>query len=135
MVEINITYEGDLRCKAQHAPSGSVLLTDAPVDNQGKGEAFSPTDLVATALGTCILTTMGIVAKLMNVDLRGAKVSVKKEMALKPSRRIGVLTVVLDIPVSPTPEQKQRLEEVALKCPVHHSLHPDVQMPIEFRWA
>ena len=135
MVEINITYEGDLRCKAQHQPSGSVLLTDAPVDNQGKGEAFSPTDLVATALGTCILTTMGIVAKPMNVDLRGAKVSVKKEMATKPSRRIGALTVVLDIPVSPTPEQKQRLEEVALKCPVHHSLHPDVQMPIAFNWA
>ena len=135
MVEINITYEGDLRCKAQHQPSGSVLLTDAPVDNQGKGEAFSPTDLVATALGTCILTTMGIVAKPMNVDLRGAKVSVKKEMATKPSRRIGALTVVLDIPVSPTPEQKQRLEEVALKSPVHHSLHPDEQMPIAFNWA
>ena len=78
---------------------------------------------------------MGIVAKPMNVDLRGAKVSVKKEMATKPSRRIGALTVVLDIPVSPTPEQKQRLEEVALKCPVHHSLHPDVQMPIAFNWA
>lgn len=135
MVEINITYEGDLRCKAQHKPSGSVLLTDAPVDNQGKGEAFSPTDLVATALGTCIVTTMGIVAKPMNVDLRGTKISVKKEMATKPSRKIGTLTVVLDIPVSPTPEQKQRLEEVALKCPVHHSLHPDVQMPIQFHWA
>jgi len=135
MVNINIIYQGDLRCEAKHEPSGAVILTDAPLDNQGKGEAFSPTDLLATALGTCIITTMGIVAKPMNVDLRGAKISVRKEMASKPSRKIGTLTVVIDIPVSPTPEQKQRLEEVALKCPVHHSLHPDVQMPIEFNWA
>ena len=112
-----------------------MLITDAPADNQGKAESFSPTDLVATALGTCIITTMAIVAKQMDVDLRGTKMSVKKEMATKPSRRIGVLTVVLDIPFSPTAEQKQRLEEVALKCPVHKSLHPDVHMPIEFNWA
>ena len=78
MVDINITYQGELRCEAVHGPSGTMLITDAPADNQGKAESFSPTDLVATALGTCIITTMAIVAKQMDVDLRGTKMSVKK---------------------------------------------------------
>ena len=135
MVDINIVYQGDLRCEAVHGPSGAVIATDAPKDNHGKGESFSPTDLVATALGTCILTTMAIVAKPMKVELRGAKLSVRKEMVATPTRRIGALTVVIDIPFSPTPEQKEKLEEAAFKCPVHKSMHPDVQMPIEIRWA
>jgi putative redox protein len=135
MVEIQITYEGDLRCKAVHGPSGTSLLTDAPVDNMGRGQAFSPTDLVATALGTCMLTIMGIAAQKMNVDLRGTKVSVTKEMSAAPPRRIARLAVTFDVPVKLTEEQKQKLHNAAMTCPVHKSLHPDVQTPVEFRWA
>jgi putative redox protein len=135
MVEIQITYEGDLRCQATHGPSGSTILTDAPVDNMGKGQSFSPTDLVATALGTCMLTIMGIAAQKMNVDLRGTTVSVTKEMSAAPPRRIARLAVTFHVPVKLTDEQKQKLHNAALTCPVHKSLHPDVAAPVEFRWA
>jgi putative redox protein len=135
MVEIQIVYEGDLRCKAVHGPSKTALHTDAPVDNLGKGESFSPTDLVATALGTCMLTIMGIAAQKMNVDLRGTKVSVTKEMTASPPRRIARLAVTFDVPVKLSEEQKQKLHNAAMTCPVHKSMHPDVQMPVEFRWA
>lgn len=134
MVDINIVYQGELRCAAVHAPSGTQLLTDAPKDNHGKGESFSPTDLVATALGTCMLTIMGIAAKAMQVDLNGTKVLVKKEMVANPIRRIGTLAVTIDVPVSLNDEQKQKLIKAAMTCPVHESLHPDIQMPIEWRW-
>jgi putative redox protein len=133
MVEINISYEGDLRCRATHGPSGSVLLTDAPTDNMGKGEAFSPTDLVGTAMGTCMLTIMGIAAQSMGVDLRGTTVRVTKEMTPAP-RRIARLGVTFNVPVKLTDEQKQKLQNAAMTCPVHKSLHPDVQVPVEFFW-
>lgn len=135
MVEINIVYRGELRCSAEHEPSGTTLLTDAPKDNHGKGESFSPTDLVATALGTCMLTIMGIAARAMQVDLSGTKVVVRKEMASQPIRRIGKLSVTIDVPVALDEEKKQKLIKAALTCPVHESLHPDVQKPVEFRWA
>src|SRR5512146_333687 len=93
MVQVDVSYEGSLRCVARHGPSGATLTTDAPVDNMGRGAAFSPTDLVATALGTCMLTIMGIVAQRHNIDISGATVSVTKEMAALPVRRIGRLTV------------------------------------------
>lgn len=134
MVEINIAYQGELRCAATHQPSGTQLFTDAPKDNHGKGESFSPSDLVATALGTCMLTIMGIAAKSMNVDLRGTKITVVKEMVVQPVRRIGALRVTIEVPVRVTEEQKQKLVVAAETCPVHKSLHPDIQMPIEFRW-
>ena len=133
MVEINIVYQGELRCEAVHGPSGTVLSTDAPKDNQGKGESFSPTDLVATALGSCMLTVMGIAARSLNLDLQGTKVMVRKEMVSKPIRRIGSLTVVIDVPIALDEVQQQKLSAAAMACPVHQSLHPDVQMPIEFR--
>jgi putative redox protein len=98
MVEIRIEYEGGLRCRAAHGPSGAILLTDAPVDNMGKGEAFSPTDLVATALGTCMMTIMGIAADRMGLDLRGATATVTKEMVTSPLRRIGKLAVTIKVP-------------------------------------
>src|ERR1700761_8670243 len=98
MVDVNIVYQGELRCSATHAPSGTEIFTDAPKDNHGKGESFSPTDLVATALGACMLTLMGIMANSINVDLTGTKVTVKKEMIAKPTRRIGTLTVTVDVP-------------------------------------
>lgn len=136
MVEQRIDYLGELRCEATHAPSGSKLLTDAPTDNHGKAEYFSPTDLVATALGTCILTTMGIVAaQKLKVSIDGASARVVKEMAAKPSRRIGAVSVVITVPGNFDDAQKAALERAANICPVHQSLHPDVSMPITFEWV
>jgi putative redox protein len=134
-VEIAITYDGSLRCRATHGPSGQSLQTDAPVDNMGRGESFSPTDLVATALGTCIATTMAIVAQREKLELAGMTVTVVKEMAAQPSRRIGQLRTHIKVPTPVTAEQKQKLEHAAHACPVHKSLHPDVQLPITFDWA
>ena len=133
-VDIDIVYQGDLHCQAAHRPSGATLITDAPVDNGGKGESFSPTDLVATALGACLTTIMGIVAKRQNIDLAGTKVHVVKEMVAQPIRRIGSLKVEIRIPngASISAENRARLENGAMTCPVHQSLHPDVAMPIEF---
>jgi putative redox protein len=135
MVEVSIAYEGNLRCRATHGPSGATLSTDAPVDNMGKGEAFSPTDLVGVALGTCMLTIMGIAAQRMNVDLRGTTVKVTKEMSSAPPRRIARLAVYFNVPVKLTEEQKQKLQNAAMTCPVHKSLHPEVAAPVEFEWA
>jgi putative redox protein len=135
MVTIDIQYQGELRCEAVHQPSGTRLNTDAPKDNMGKGESFSPTDLMATALGTCMMTLMGIAARSLNVDLTGTRITVQKEMVATPMRRIGKLGVKINIPVKLTAEQKQKLEQAAITCPVHKSLHPDVQLPVEFVWA
>lgn len=132
MVTIEIAYQGELRTLATHAPSGATLHTDAPVDNHGKGQSFSPTDLVATALGSCMLTVMGIVAERHAWDLKGTRVTVIKEMATAPVRRIGKLTVRIAFATRCTPEQRTTLQQAALACPVHKSLHPDVATPIEF---
>jgi putative redox protein len=132
MVQINIAYQGQLRCHATHGPSGTTLVTDAPVDNHGKGESFSPTDLVATALGACMLTIMGIVAERHKLDLAGTTVTVQKEMTLAPPRRISKLTVRIAVPLNLSPDDRTRLENAAHTCPVHRSLHPDIQTPIEF---
>jgi putative redox protein len=134
-VEIAITYDGSLRCKATHGPSGQTLQTDAPIDNMGRGEFFSPTDLVATALGTCMATTMAIVAQREGLELAGMTVRVTKEMAVQPTRRIGQLTTHISIPAKFTPEQKLKLEHAAHACPVHKSLHPDVKLPVTFEWG
>jgi putative redox protein len=135
MVEITVAYQGQLRCIATHGPSKNTLLTDAPRDNMGKGEAFSPTDLVATALATCVLTTMGIVAQRNNLDMSGATARVTKEMVSTPSRRIGRLALHVHIPRKLSPEDQQRLENAGHTCPVHKSLHPDVDAPITFTWG
>ncbi len=135
MVEMRIEYQGNLRCQARHVQSGVTLLTDAPKDNMGKGESFSPTDLVGAALGTCMLTTMGILAARMNVDLAGATVIVTKEMIADPLRRISRLTTTLNVPGKFTAEQKQKLENAARTCPVHKALVQTVEMPITFNWA
>lgn len=136
MVEITAIYEGQLHCTATHGPSGSGLPTDAPKDNMGRGEAFSPTDLVATALGTCMLTTMAIVAQRHGIELAGARVRVTKEMVSQPARRIGTLGVEITLSNADLNEDdRKRLENAALACPVHRSLHPDVQIPVTFRWG
>jgi putative redox protein len=135
MVNIQVEYQGELHCKATHGPSGAELITDAPKDNQGRGESFSPTDLVATALGACMLTIMGIAARTQNIDISGATASLEKEMTATPPRRIERLTVKIHVPLSPSPANKERLERAAHTCPVHKSLHPDGQIPIEFTWG
>jgi uncharacterized OsmC-like protein len=133
MVQIAIEYTGDLHCRAVHGPSDDQLATDAPLDNLGKGEAFSPTDLVATALGTCIATTMGIVAQRECVDLRGLTVKVSKEMANDP-RRIGRLTTEVHIPLPSDHPKRELLEQTALGCPVHRSLPLEMERPTTFFW-
>jgi putative redox protein len=135
MVEITTVYQGKLRCRSTHEPSGAELLTDAPKDNMGEGAAFSPTDLVATALGTCMMTVMGIVAQRENLDLTGTTVHIKKEMATQPARRIGRIEVDFNVPTSMTEVQKQKLINAAETCPVHKSLHPDIQVDVKFNFA
>ncbi len=136
-VEINIVYEGGLHCGATHGPSGVQLSTDAPLDNGGRGESFSPTDLVATALGTCIMTILGLVADRHQLDLRGTQVHVVKEMVQKPVRRIGALRTTVRFPVGlqVSEEDRKRLENGAHTCPVHQSIHPDIEAPIEFIYS
>ena len=135
-VEINVAYQGELRCQATHGPSKTQVVTDAPVDNHGKGESFSPTDLVATALGSCILTTMGIVAQRHNIDLSGTRLHVVKEMVQQPIRRIGALPVTLTFPATVAARlsdaDRTLLQNAARHCPVYQSLHPDVGHPLEF---
>jgi putative redox protein len=135
MVRIDVEYLGELRCRSVHAPSGNQLLTDAPVDNQGKGEAFSPTDLVATALATCVLTTMGIVAQRHGWDLSGSHASVEKVMVNNPHRRIGRLELVVRLPAGLDERARKTLERTAHTCPVHHSLLPEVELPMRFEWT
>lgn len=135
MVTIKAEYEGELHCKAVHGPSRAELNTDAPADNQGRGENFSPTDLVATALGTCMLTVMGILARTLEIDIAGATATVEKEMGSTAPRRIHSLTVKIHVPQPLSAENKLKLERAAHTCPVHKSLHPDIQVPIEFTWG
>lgn len=133
MVKIGIQYEGGLRCTATHGPSGRKLETDAPVDNMGKGESFSPTDLVATALATCMATTMGIWAQRNGIDLKGLKIEVGKEMTQSPPRRIARLSCEIWMP--PELEYNEALVKAALTCPVFLSLHLDIEKPVVFHWA
>jgi len=134
MVKVAVNYEGDLHCSATHGPSGAEISTDAPTDNKGKGAAFSPTDLVATALGTCVSTTMGIKAEELGVDLRGMRVSVQKEMSKDAPRRIVRLPSEVHIPLPPDSPHRQVLEQTALNCPVHKSLPTEIERPTQFFW-
>lgn len=135
MVQIDIAYEGSLRMRATHGPSGTTLITDPPVDNHGKGESFSPTDLVATALGTCMLSLMSIVAERHSWDLSGTRAAVKKHMVSTPERRIGKLEVEIFVPHVLDEKQRSMLEKAALACPVHRSLHPAIEIPVQFHWG
>jgi putative redox protein len=138
-VSIDIVYEGDLHTLATHGPSGATLSTDAPTDNGGRGAAFSPTDLLATSLGACMATIMGLYAKKEGLDIAGAKVRVVKEMVAVPRRRVGRVEVTVAVPAEKaarlTPLQRQGLERAAHDCPVNLSLHPDVARPVKFIWG
>ena len=129
--QIEILYEGNLRTKAVHIASGSELLTDAPVDNQGKGEKFSPTDLVATALGSCMLTIMGITANVHNIDIKGTKVKVEKIMSRDPRKidRIN-MEIIFGLPISS--KHKIVLERAAKHCPVAKTLEDNIKENIKF---
>ena len=135
MVSIDFEYQGDLHCNAVHGPSGTALTTDAPKDNHGRGETFSPTDLVATALGSCMLTTMGILARTLNIDMAGATATVEKEMTSTPPRRVQQLTVRIHVPHTVSPDNQTKLERAAHTCPVAKSLHSDVHIPTTFTWG
>lgn len=139
MVDIDITYEGGLRCRPAHRPSGATFATDAPVDNAGRGESFSPTDLVATGLGTCMITVMGIAARKKGFDLEGTRVHVKKVMTTEPPRRIARLEVELTIPAEVASRAdaatRAELEHVGHTCPVRLSVADAIEVPIVFRWG
>jgi putative redox protein len=137
MVEISVEYEGGFHCFAIHEPSRARLLTDAPKDNLGKGEAFSPTDLTATSLGVCMLTTMAIAAakRSLDLDLSGTRAIVRKHMTTKPPRRIQRLEVSVTIPLRETLPSRATLEEAALNCPVALSLHPEIEKTVTFSWS
>lgn len=135
MVSIRTEYQGDLHCTTLYEPSGTILNTDAPADNHGKATSFSPTDLVASALGSCILTVMGLKAKALKLDMVGATATVEKQMTNVPVRRINRMDVTVRVPQQIALDDRLRLEEAAHTCPVHKSLHPDIEMAIAFHWG
>ena len=130
----SVIYKGDLRCECTHMQSGTVTETDAPTDNRGKGERFSPTDTVCVALATCIITTMGIRAADMQIDLSGTRINVTKHMLAEP-RRIGRIEVTLHMtPIELDEKDKSILEKIGDNCPVIKSLHPDLQVVTKYVW-
>jgi Predicted redox protein, regulator of disulfide bond formation len=136
MVEFSIVYKGGLRCEAVHGPSGAILPTDAPTDNLGRGEAFSPTDLCATSLGTCMVTTMAIYAERKGFEFpAGAALAVRKIMTSTPPRRIARIEADITVPLPEGHPERAELERVARNCPVALSLHPDIEQVLIFRWV
>lgn len=134
MVEIKLSYEGNLHCSAIHVPSGNTLVTDAPLDNNGLGQAFSPTDLLATALGSCMATVIGILAKRKEISVEGMTVTVRKFMADDQPRRVKRLELDLVLPLPASHPDRALLETAARGCPVHHSLHPDIEVVMNWNW-
>lgn len=133
MTTIETVYQGTLRTEATHIQSGTQILTDAPIDNQGKGEAFSPTDLLAASLGSCMLTIMGITAREHQINIENTTCSIDKIMAASP-RRVGEIMINLKFPETYTDKQQKILERSALTCPVFLSLHPDIIKTVSFGW-
>ncbi|MGJ8593335.1 MAG: OsmC family protein [Aquaticitalea sp.] len=128
-----VIYLGNLRTESTHLQSGNSFITDAPLDNKGKGEAFSPTDTVATGLASCMMTMMGIKARDLGVDMEGTSASVNKIMAANP-RRISRIEVTLELPFEADDKTRKILEHTANTCPIHYSLHPDIEKKIVFNW-
>ena len=128
-----ITYLGDLRTSSIHLQSGSEIISDAPIDNNGKGEAFSPTDTVANALGSCMFTVMGIKAQDLQIDLSNSTAEITKIMAADP-RRISEIHIEFNFSIAPDAKNKTILERTAMTCPVYYSLHPEIKKVITFNW-
>ncbi|RXR23256.1 OsmC family protein [Flavobacterium stagni] len=133
MATSKVTYLGDLRTSSEHLQSGSVIISDAPTDNNGKGEAFSPTDTVANGLASCMFTVMGIKARDLGVDFTGSTAEVTKIMGTEP-RRITEIHVTFTMELEADEKTKTILERTAMTCPVHYSLHPDIKKEIVFHW-
>lgn len=133
MLTSKVTYLGNLRTSSKHLNSGSEIISDAPLDNNGKGEAFSPTDTVANSLATCMFTVMGIKARDMDIDLSNSEADVTKVMATEP-RRISEIHIVFNMNITVDDKTKTILERTAMTCPVHYSLHPDIKKEITFNW-
>ena len=129
-----MTYQGGLHCQLQHGPSGNIIHTDAPVDNHGKGESFSPTDLMCSAMAACMATIMGIYAEKEGLDLNGCTIEVGKEMSASP-RRIARIETVITLPLPADTPHKKALEECVLGSPAMLSLHPDIEVPITWNWV
>jgi putative redox protein len=133
LTTIETTYLGGLRTEATHIQSGNKLITDAPTDNQGRGEAFSPTDLLSASLGSCMLTIMGILARNQNINIDDTKCSITKIMAANP-RRVGEIKIAFQFPEQYSEKEQKMLENAALTCPVYESLHPDLVKTVDFGW-
>ncbi|MBR5887387.1 MAG: OsmC family protein [Akkermansia sp.] len=133
MVKCKIEYTGGLRCKLQHSLSGMTVSTDAPVDNHGKGESFSPTDLMCSAMAACMATIMGIYAEKENVNLDGLSIEVGKVMSANP-RRIARIETVINVPLPENTEHKEALYDCVIGSPAMRSLHPDIEVPITWNW-
>lgn len=134
MVEITGIYEGEKHCQLTHGPSKNTIFTDAPKDNNGRGEAFSPTDLLAASLGSCMMTVMGIYADNHGIDLTGSSFKVVKEMQASP-RKVSTLTIEIKMPEALSTKDREILERIADTCPVKLSLHPDLKIPLSFDYS
>lgn len=135
MAEIDIWYEGNLSTRCIHSENKTEILTDAPKEVQGLGRVFSPTDLFAASLGSCMLTLIGASAKKLNIDIKGMHARVTKEMAVAPIRRISKLRIVFSFPQAFSEEVAKKLAHAAETCPVHKSLHPDIVLDIAYQWG
>jgi len=134
MVEMKITYEGGLHCKAVHGPSGAIIVTDAPVDNHGKGESFSPTDLCAASLGVCMMTVMGIASQDRNIDMKGTVCRIEKHMSSDAPRRIVKINADFSFPVGIPIDKRELLRATAEHCPVAKSLNPEIDVNLKFNF-
>lgn len=134
MVKCTIEYKNDLRCELQHEPSGATVSTDAPVDNRGKGESFSPTDLMCAAMAACMETIMGIYAEDNKLDLSGTRITVGKVMSANP-RRIARIETEITVPLPADTVHKQALNDCVSGSPAMRSLHPDIEVPIVWNWV
>lgn len=135
MATSKVYYRGELRTTCVHLSSGNEIITDAPVDNRGKGEAFSPTDLLATSIASCMLTIMGIKANDLKIDIEGARAEVNKIMASNP-RRVAKVQVTVQMPEGNYPDEiRRQLERSAMECPVIYSIHPDIEKEVNFQWS
>lgn len=134
MVKMKAVYLGDYKTECTHE-SGAAIQTDIPKDIGGEGKLFAPTDLFAASLGTCMLSLMGIVAKKVGFDLKGATAEIEKTMSDAPPRRVAKIAVRIRCPKAPNPQIREKLEQAALQCPVHQSLHPDIKKEVDFVWG
>lgn len=135
MVKQRLEYQGQLRVQAKHEPSGQTVFTDAPLDNHGQGQSFSPTDLLCTSLASCMMTIMGIQAQQLKINLEGMCCDLEKHMSSDLPRRVVQIDLTIQVPLSLSDQHKSTLEKAALTCPVKYSIHPDIALNLDFQWG